>query len=176
MKCIILTDINGLPTEETCFLSGSDRLLSIERIGLAQLLGISCHGEDLHRALVEGGFDVAAAKALDLFKEADLGVGYSSGGAVLWKSVLCGLQLQRLVCISSTRLRDEDPNRIVIPTLTDFGGRDAARPPASWGTGGNLHVLHLPQAEHAFYGSMEADWRKCRETVLDFLQLNGIKA
>jgi hypothetical protein len=37
-------------------------------------------------------------------------------------------------------------------------------------------VRHLRQAEHAFYGSMEADWRKCRETVLDFLQLNGIEA
>ncbi len=176
MKCIILTDINGLPTKETCFLSGLDGHLSIDRVGLAELLGISRHGEDLHRALIEGGFDAAAAKALNLFKEADLGLGYSSGGAVLWKSVLCGLQLQRLVCISSTRLRDEDPNRMSIPTLTVFGGRDAACPPASWGTGGNLHVLHLPQAEHAFYGSVDADWRKCRETVLDFLQLNGTKA
>lgn len=176
MKCIVLTDINGFPSQETCFLSGHTGSISIERVGLAELLGIPHAGEELYRYLIEGGFDAAATKVLERFGDAEIGLGYSSGGAVLWKSVQRGLRLKRLVCISSTRLRDEDPMAMPIPTLTVFGDRDAPRPPASWGEGSSLERLLLPGAEHAFYAKRDANWLTCREAVLNFLRPCEIEA
>jgi len=175
VKCIVVTDIHGLPTEEACFLSGLGPSVTIQRIGLADLLGVHLRGEELYRHLVEnGGFDKAVTRTLELFGAADIGLGYSSGGAVLWKSVLRGLPLKRLVCISSTRLRDETSNAMRIPTLAVFGDQDNARPPVSWGSGGVLEVVLLPQAEHAFYCTRDANWMKCRESVLNFLRPCGI--
>jgi len=175
VKCIVLTDINGLPSQETCFLSDQGSGLSVERIGLAELLGVPYRCEELYRYLVEGGFDGAATKVLDCFGNAEIGVGYSSGGAVLWKSVLRGLRLKRLVCISSTRLRDEEPKAMPIPTLVVFGDRDASRPPASWGQGSGLELLLLPQAEHVFYASKDANWMRCHKAMLNFLRPSEIE-
>lgn len=170
MKCIVLTDINGLPSPETCFLSGLRGSISVERVGLGELLGVPHRGKDLYCALVQGGFDVTAAKVIEQFGDAEIGVGYSSGGTVLWKGILRGFRLKRLVCISSTRLRDEDPHAMSIPALTVFGDQDASRPPALWGEGSDLERLFLPSAEHAFYAEKDANWLACREAVLNFLR------
>ncbi|HZW46197.1 MAG TPA: alpha/beta hydrolase [Microvirga sp.] len=170
MKCIVITDINDLPSQESCLLSGCSGSVSIERVGLAELLGSSERGEELYRRLLQGGFDAAAAKVLQRFADAEVALGYSSGGAVLWKSVLRGLRLKRLVCISSTRLKDEDPRALPIPALTVFGESDASRPPASWGEGSELKRLLLPDAEHAFYTKEDENWLTCRAAVMNFLR------
>jgi len=170
VKCIVITDINDLPAQETCFLSGCSGSLFVERVGLAELLGSSERGEDLYRRLLQGGFEAAAAKVLERFAQAEIGLGYSSGGAVLWRSVLRGLRLRRLVCISSTRLREEDPRAIPIPALTVFGESDASRPPASWGEGSELKRLLLRGAEHDFYVKKDANWLTCRAAVMNFLR------
>ncbi|PVE23821.1 alpha/beta hydrolase [Microvirga sp. KLBC 81] len=176
MKCIVLTDINGLPSQETCFLSGLGGSISVERVGLGELLGVPLRGEELYHHLILGGFDAAAAKVLERFGDAEIGLGYSSGGAVLWKSVLRGLRLNRLVCISSTRLRDEDPHAMPIPALTVFGDQDASRPTPSWGEGSRLERLLLPGAEHAFYVERDANWLTCHEVLLSFLRPCDIEA
>ncbi|WP_052954407.1 hypothetical protein [Microvirga vignae] len=170
MKCIVLTDINRLPSRETCFLSGLRGSISVERVGLGELLGVPQRDEELYRSLVQGGFDAAAAKVVERFGDAEIGLGYSSGGAVLWKSVLHGLCLKRLACISSTRLRDEDPHAMTIPALTVFGDQDASRPTTSWGEGSRLDRLLLRGAGHSFYAEKDANWVTCREAVLNFLR------
>lgn len=170
MKCIVLTDINGLPSHETCFLSGLNGSVAVDRVGLGEILGVPYRGEELYRVLVQGGFDIAAYKVLERFGDAEIGLGYSSGGVVLWKSVLRGLRLSRLVCISSTRLRDEDPHAMRIPTLTAFGDQDVSRPSALWGEGSDLERLLLPGAGHSFYADEDASWSACREAVLNFLR------
>ncbi|WP_445503202.1 alpha/beta hydrolase [Microvirga sp. G4-2] len=174
MKCIVLTDINDLPSQETCFLSGLRGSISVKRVGLGELLGVPHHGEELYRALVLGGFDAAAARVLECFGDAEVGLGYSSGGAVLWKSVLRGLRLNRLVCISSTRLKDEDPHAMPIPALTVFGDQDHSRPTTCWSEGSRLEKLLLPGAGHSFYAEKGANWLTCHEAVLNFLRPCGI--
>lgn len=175
MKCIVLTDINGLPSAETCFLANRGGPASVERVGLAELLGVSHPGEELYRYLIQGGFDAAAARVAEHFGDARIGLGYSSGGVVLWKSVLRGLRLERLICISSTRLRDEDPTAMPIPTLAIFGDRDRSRPPPSWGDGSRVERLLLRGAEHAFYAEKTANWQLSDEAVLNFLRLGEIE-
>ena len=177
MKCIVLSDIHGNPADETCFLHGQECPLTVQRVRLADLLGFEAEGEGLHRHLVQhGGFDAAAAKVRDLVQKADIGLGYSAGGTVLWRSVLLGLRLERLICISSTRLRTENPEAMRVPTLAVFGELDEHRPPASWGAGSGIQVALLGQAGHAFYRSRDPIWTECRRVVQDFVRQAEIPA
>lgn len=174
LTCVVLGDIHGLPPDDACFLQEVGGPVSIHRADLGDLLGIETSGEALHLLLAEhGGFDAAATRVRDLFGSADIGLGYSAGGTVLWKSVLLGLELRWLICISSTRLRNEDPDKMRIPALTVFGGLDAHRPPASWGAGSDVRKILLNQADHAFYRSRDAAWSECHRAVLDFIGTAG---
>lgn len=171
VKCIVLNDIHGLPSDEACFLGDAGLPVTVHRANLADLLGIEVQGDALHRQLVEnGGFDAAAARVREVFGSADIGLGYSAGGTVLWRSVLLGFGLKRLICISSTRLRDQTPEAMRVPALAIFGDQDAHRPPATWGAGSGIQVVRVEQADHAFYRSRDGKWMEGRRKVLAFIR------
>lgn len=170
MRILVVTDIHGKPGTADCLshsLSSRERLV-VRTIGLSELLGGDRTGESLHRHLVEGdGFMRAAKRLVDLTDHADVAIGYSAGGMVLWQSVFHGLLPDRLICISSTRLRHVDARTMPIPTLAVFGGNDPYRPADTWGAGVETYII--PRAGHDFYACRGLARDLCLARVSDFL-------
>jgi dienelactone hydrolase len=110
------------------------------------------HGEALHHHLFqEGGIAVAVQRLHSLITNAPplIGLGYSAGGTALWQAVRAGARLSGLLCISSTRLRNE--GTIPIPNAVVFGENDPGRPSKEWLATVPQHATLLPDADHAFY-------------------------
>lgn len=172
MRLLVVTDIHGRPGFADCLslrLSGRKQMI-VRTIGLSELLGVDCTGESLHRRLVEGdGFEQAAKRLIDLAEHADVALGYSAGGMVLWQSVLHGLSLDRLICISSTRLRQVSAAAVPIPVLAVFGENDSNRPADAWGTCSRVQTYLIPGAGHDFYASEGPARDLCLTRVASFL-------
>ncbi len=134
MRLLIVTDIHGRPSANHCLsrrLPGVQQSL-VRTVSVSELLGVDDTGERLHRDLVENdGFIRAAKRLLGLVEFADVALGYSAGGTVLWHSVLHGLAVGRLLCISSTRLRAVNASTMPKPALVVFGENDPNRPPVA---------------------------------------------
>lgn len=79
-----------------------------------------------------------------------IGLGYSAGGTALWKVVSQeNAPLSRLMCVSSTRLRDE--GALPIPNAVIFGENDPGRPSKDWMETVPQNATLLPDTDHAFY-------------------------
>lgn len=173
MRLLVVTDIHGQPGVADCLshrLSRREQTV-VRTIGLSELLGVDCTGESLHRHLVEGdGFVRAAKRLVDLAEPADAALGYSAGGMVLWQGVLHGLLLDRLICISTTRLRQASAGAIPIPTLAVFGENDANRPADAWGTCSRVQTYIISGAEHDFYATEGPARDLCLTRVATFLR------
>ena len=147
---IVVTDIHGAPEPELCFSSG---LPVTARLSLANLCNQpALSGEALHHHLFrEDGMRQAVAALRDRLTDLQhaIGLGYSAGGTALWKAVQAETPLAGLVCVSSTRLRDEAA--LPIPTHVYFGDNDPGRPTDKWlATVPDMGTV-LPNAAHAFY-------------------------
>lgn len=88
-------------------------------------------GEELHNHLFKGDGLERAVQSLCEESPSCLGIGFSAGGTALWHAVKAGLNLQALICISSTRLRFE-VYPLHIPTLAIWGECDPNRPHDTW--------------------------------------------
>lgn len=100
---------------------------SARRLNIRDLLTPSqCEG-GIHQALMKGGYGFAASRLAQTFPQVAIGLGYSAGGTLLWKAVCLGMQVEALICVASTRLRDEDPKDIQVPTLVVTGELDLLR-------------------------------------------------
>lgn len=79
-----------------------------------------------------------------------IGLGYSAGGTALCKAVAQkNAPLSGLMCLSSTRLRDE--GALPIPNAVIFGENDPGRPSKDWMATVPQHARLLPDTDHAFY-------------------------
>lgn len=172
MRVLVVMDIHGKPGAAACLsshLPGREQMV-VRTIGFPELLGEYCTGERLHRHLVEGdGFVRAAKRLVDLAKDADVALGYSAGGTVLWQGVLHGLPLARLVCVSSTRLRQVSAATMPVPTLAVFGENDPNRPADAWSAGSGVRTYIVPRAEHEFYVGNSTARDLCLARMVDFL-------
>jgi len=172
MRFLIVTDIHGRPGFANCLSRrlSSRRQMIVRTISLSELVGVDCAGETLHRRLVDGdGFARAARHLIDLAEHADVALGYSAGGMVLWQSVLFGLSIDRLICISSTRLRQVSAAAVPIPVLAVFGEEDRNRPPDAWGTCSHVQTYVISGAGHDFYGTDGPARDLCLARVANFL-------
>ncbi|WP_283424058.1 hypothetical protein [Shimia sagamensis] len=154
MSLIVVTDIHGAPEPELCLGAGLPVAL---RLSLAELCGRpDLSGENLHHYLFQAAGMAQAVTALSVHLSGQprlIGLGYSAGGTALWKAAKAGGRLSGLVCVSSTRLRDE--TALSIPNQVYFGDKDLGRPSEDWlATVPNAAAV-LPDAAHAFYA--EAD-------------------
>lgn len=150
VSLIVVTDIHGAPDENLCPSAG---LSGVERLSLAALCGQpTLSGEALHHHLFqEEGMARAVSTLRDMMAERSslIGLGYSAGGTALWKAVHAGTLLSGLICVSSTRLRDE--SALSIPTQVYFGDIDPGRPSKDWLSTVPTTANLLPSAAHAFY-------------------------
>ncbi|MFY0659241.1 MAG: hypothetical protein JXR15_02025 [Shimia sp.] len=154
MSLIVVTDIHGAPEAELCFSRG---LPVTARLSLAGLCGQpALSGEALHHHLFkENGMARAIAALNDRLADQPhlIGLGYSAGGTALWKAVQAGASLAGLICVSSTRLRDE--SAIGVPTQVFFGETDPGRPSEDWLDSVPDKATVLPNAAHAFYADAD---------------------
>ena len=154
VQLIVVTDIHGAPDDALCLGAG---LSGVARLSLAELCGQRhLSGEALHHHLFqESGMARAVRKLCNVMADRSplIGLGYSAGGTALWKAVQAGVPLTGLICVSSTRLRNE--TALSIPTQVYFGDDDPGRPSKDWLSTVPTTATLLPSAAHAFYA--EAD-------------------
>lgn len=149
LPLLVIGDIFGEPTPEVCF----SHVLTdavITRQNLAPLAGRpDLGGEALHGHLFEtGGMDQAVQGLARAITTPTFALGYSAGGTLLWRLARIA-PILGLICISSTRLRDE--TALPIPSLTIFGEDDPNRPTDHWCGSVPTAAQTLTGASHSFY-------------------------
>lgn len=130
-RLLIVGDIHGFP-ETSVELLGIGRF-EHRALQLADLSGRpGLRGDELHDQLFNEGGILRAVRALcEIDGRACVGIGFSAGGTALWQAVKAGLDLQALICVSSTRLRFET-SPLHIPTMVVWAEFDPHRPTESW--------------------------------------------
>ncbi|RUM22327.1 alpha/beta hydrolase [Rhizobium vallis] len=130
-RLLIVGDIRGFPDT-------SVELLDVGRfehcaLQLADLSGRpGLRGDELHDHLFNEDGILRAVRALrEIDGRPSVGIGFSAGGSALWQAVKAGLDLQALICVSSTRLRFET-SPLHIPTMVAWAEFDPYRPTESW--------------------------------------------
>jgi pimeloyl-ACP methyl ester carboxylesterase len=111
----------------------------------------SLTGTELHSHLFEhGGIQEVVSGLLKFKGESLVGLGFSAGGTALWWAAKEGLPLTKLICVSSTRLRNEHAS-LAIPTYTFWGELDPHRPDEAWCRSVPGHSHMYETLGHAFY-------------------------
>lgn len=87
--------------------------------------------KNLHHQFIEFGIEKAVAKLLAFQNKSSLFIGCSVGGVILWKAALSGLPIDKLITISSTRLRKETASPKCDFQLY-FGKNDPYKPSTEW--------------------------------------------
>ncbi|WP_235777238.1 alpha/beta hydrolase [Rhizobium mesoamericanum] len=147
---LVVGDIHGFPEtfvellDAGCF---EHRVLE-----LADLSGRpGLHGDDLHDHLVnKDGMQHAVRALREINGRTCFGIGFSSGGTALWGAVKEGLEIQALICVSSTRLRLET-SALNIPTMVFWGELDPHRPTEKWNDAVPGYCKTYPGKHHDFY-------------------------
>lgn len=151
MTLLVVTDIHRAPSPEICFSAELAATHPVRHLHLADLCNRpDLSGEALHKHLFlgEGLAQVTAALVAFSNKET-IPIGYSAGGTALWQAVQQGMQMARLICVSSTRLRDAGP--IDTQHHVIFGQDDPGRPTQDWLDHVPQSYDLIPDAGHAFY-------------------------
>lgn len=104
----------------------------------------------LHKQFVEFGIQEAVDKLLKLNTERRTIIGCSVGGVIAWKAALSGLAIERLICISSTRLRLETqkPNTLI---ECYFGDNDLYKPDKVWFDRHSIELKLIKNGSHGIY-------------------------
>ena len=109
----------------------------------------------LHRQFVEGGIDNAVQYLLDSINEPIHILGFSVGGLIGWKFALQSSNVQRLICVSSTRLRKETEKPLTKIDLY-FGEADLYNPDTTWFSKMGLDPVFFSGQGHNCYKSTDS--------------------
>jgi len=106
--------------------------------------------ERLHHQFVQFGINNAVDKLLAAEKSSRIYIGCSVGGVIAWKAGLKGLPIEKLITISSTRLRKESkaPN---CQLYNFFGYNDDHKPNSDWLNSSIYGSTFLIEGGHDIY-------------------------
>jgi dienelactone hydrolase len=147
---LVVTDIHGRPHQDECALHAALGASAV-RIDIAELMSMRRDSEAVYAALLNGGWDRAAARLAGEWPRVSVAAGYSAGGTLLWQAVRAGMKADALICVSSTRLRFEVPEAIRVPTLVLTGERDPCAPSLKWASRSSVRHISMEGCEHDFY-------------------------
>ncbi|MBB2692506.1 UNVERIFIED_ORG: pimeloyl-ACP methyl ester carboxylesterase [Rhizobium esperanzae] len=147
---LVVSDIHGFPETFAELLDvGCSEHRVLQLAGLSGRPGL--RGDELHHHLFnEDGMRHAVRALREINGRPCLGIGFSAGGTALWNAVKEGLELQALICVSSTRLRFET-SPLNIPTMVFWGELDPYRPPESWNDAVPKRWKTYAGKQHDFY-------------------------
>ncbi len=111
----------------------------------------SLYSEDhLHRQFVDFGIETAVNNLLKLTHSPKIYIGCSIGGTIAWQAALKGLPVERLITISSTRLRKETTKPDCQMQLY-FGKDDPYQPSLSWYKRMSIENFQILDGGHNIY-------------------------
>lgn len=106
--------------------------------------------EELHSQFISGGIEKAAMTLLKKEKQKVNLLGFSIGGVIAWKTALLGLKTNKMILISSTRLRYE-----ILKPRCDiklyYGEHDHHKPSQDWFDSQKVECRIIPKGEHNVY-------------------------
>lgn len=158
-RLIILSDLWGREQWEwlDCYTKELREHFDIECYDCCELGGIDktfYTEEKLHHQFVNGGIERAVNRLIELEKGAVSMLAFSIGGTIAWRFGLESDRIDRLICISSTRLRNETIKPRGEISLY-FGKKDAFKPPSAWFESMDVKYNILNNEEHQFYKEVE---------------------
>lgn len=158
-KLIILSDLFGFKnsTYQNYYCNLFSKNYNITLYDCCELAGIDSNEpeEKIHTQFLEFGIDKVVQKIISREKEKVSIIGFSVGGTIAWKAGLLGLHIDKLFCISSTRLRYETK----IPTCNQiellFADNDNFAPNKAWFTTMKIYPVFLKNEDHTCYKKRE---------------------
>ncbi|RZJ52765.1 MAG: alpha/beta hydrolase [Flavobacterium sp.] len=128
----------------------------IQYYDVLQLAGILSDGNEtnIHNLFINGGIDNAVDTLLFQEKEKVSVLGFSVGGTIAWKAALKGLKTDRLIAVSSTRLRFETE----VPDCKIklyFGENDFNAPNLKWFSALKISYEFLKDQHHQMYSEQK---------------------
>lgn len=104
----------------------------------------------LHQQFVNGGIEKAVLNLIDIEKNEISILAFSIGGTIAWKAGLSGLKINKLIALSSTRLRYE-VNKPKCDIQVIYGELDKNKPTQEWLSEMSVYNEIIPNANHDFY-------------------------
>lgn len=120
--------------------------------------------EKLHKQFVDGGIERAVEKLLEQEKDPINILAFSIGGTIAWNFGIVSNKIDSLICVSSTRLRNEviKPNGKI---SLYFGENDEYKPPREWFDQMKLNPVILKGKSHQIYIEPEFAKEICKQII-----------
>lgn len=158
-RLIILSDLWGLEKSEwliyyTRLLGDYYDIKYYDCCTLGEINKSNDTEKNLHHQFLNGGIERAVEKLFDIEKDKLSILAFSIGGTIAWKFGIKTSKIDRLICVSSTRLRYENtqPKGKI---LLYYGGKDTFKPDKYWFQKMKLNFIILNDKEHQFYKDEE---------------------
>ncbi|MDT0553789.1 alpha/beta hydrolase [Urechidicola vernalis] len=158
-RLIVISDLFGFKENNwiqnyMAILNDYFEVVFYDALVLAEIKKASKTESELHNAFVNGGIEIAINNLLNLENELVNVLGFSIGGTIGWKAGLKGLKIQRIIGVSSTRLRMETlkPNCKI---ELFYGEKDSDAPSNNWFQLMELNYTSIRNAAHTFYKEKE---------------------
>ncbi|MEX0274664.1 MAG: hypothetical protein AB3N16_09825 [Flavobacteriaceae bacterium] len=175
-KLVIISDMWGSKQGLwiTSYLGYLQQYYDIEYYDSQQLANIDLlvnTKENIHKAFVDGGIEVAAEHLLKRSKEASHYLAFSVGGSIVWKAALKGLPVKSMYLVSSTRLRFEE-KKPDAPVTVLCGGRDPYAPGNDWTKKMNLEMQVAKKFGHSLYSDEMMIQKICLDLLRNVTQVD----
>jgi hypothetical protein len=161
---LILSDLWGIQGQDwtASYISYLEGAFDTHLLDVKELAGIHpsvIDESEIHAQFVSGGIDRAVNQLITRYENVGLILGFSIGGSIGWKCALSGLNAERLVCASSTRLRHETKRPMTQVELY-YGTAEEYRPSTEWETSFQLQSISVT-GDHHIYRQTEVCQKIC---------------
>lgn len=117
---------------------------------LAEIDTIEYIETKLHQQFVNGGIEKAVINLIEIEKNEISILAFSIGGTIAWKAGIAGLKINKLIALSSTRLRYEEKKPKCNIQLI-YGDLDKNKPTQEWLSEMAINTEIIPNVNHDFY-------------------------
>lgn len=154
-RLLILSDLFGF---QNCiwiqnYIKNIESIYNItlyDSLELAEIDSIGLLENEIHHQFVHGGIEKAVKTLIHLEKDLVDVLAFSIGGTIAWKAGLRGLKLEKLITVSSTRLRKELKKPEGKIDLL-FAENDNFNPSKNWFVEMQSNPIIVKEVAHDFY-------------------------